>query len=83
MHFQNDCEYMVNNVNIQYEIPITKIKWIFKSSTLFNKVLTAEKNKTVCILTQIVTTLQISKCVLSEIVSLSISKVIKTECFLH
>lgn len=39
MHFQNDCEYMVNNVNIQYEIPITKIKLIIlKSSTLFNKV---------------------------------------------
>lgn len=47
------------------------------------KFFTAEKNKTVCILTQIVTTLQISKCLLSEIVSLSISKVIKTECFLH
>lgn len=38
MHFQNDCEYMVNDVNIQYEIPITKIKLIIKSSTLFNEV---------------------------------------------
>lgn len=38
MLFQNDCEYMVNNVNIQYELPITKIKLVIKSSTLINEV---------------------------------------------
>lgn len=45
MHFQNDCEYMVNNVNIQYEIPITKIKLIIKSPHYLIKFFTAEKIK--------------------------------------
>lgn len=36
---------MVNNVNIQYEIPITKIKLIIKSPHYLIKIFTAEKRK--------------------------------------
>lgn len=49
MHLQNNCDYMVNSINIQYKITITIRKKIInsESSRLFNKVLNCWKNKAV------------------------------------